>query len=93
MSGALPNEATSYQNKMVLIRNYHLFSKISEEEYESLNIVHHFLEAKKGGNLFIERSVGHAHLHPCPRCGQPTSTPDFCSFCRMIEKAQTEAAE
>ncbi len=52
-----------------------------------------FLEAKKNGNLFIERNMGHVHLHPCPRCGQPTSTPDFCSFCRMIEKAQTEAAE
>jgi uncharacterized protein (TIGR00269 family) len=46
-----------------------------------------FLEAKNGGNLFIEKSVGLSQLHPCPRCGQPTSTPDFCSFCRMIEKA------
>ncbi|MBK8823591.1 MAG: adenine nucleotide alpha hydrolase family protein [Anaerolineales bacterium] len=39
-----------------------------------------FLEAKKGGNLFIEKNLGHAHLHPCPRCGQPTSTPDFVRF-------------
>ncbi len=46
-----------------------------------------FLEAKKSGNLFIERNARQSQLHPCPKCGQPTSTPDFCSFCRMIEKA------
>jgi len=46
-----------------------------------------FLEAKKSGNLFVEKNVGKSQLHPCPKCGQPTSTPDFCSFCRMIEKA------
>jgi len=46
-----------------------------------------FLEARKSGKLFIEKNVGQSLLHPCPKCGQPTSTPDFCSFCRMIEKA------
>ena len=49
-----------------------------------------FLEAKKSGNLFIEKNMGQSQLHPCPKCGQPTSTPDFCSFCRMIEKAASE---
>ncbi|NOT03523.1 MAG: adenine nucleotide alpha hydrolase family protein [Anaerolineales bacterium] len=47
-----------------------------------------FLEAKKSGNLFLEKNVEMADLHPCPKCGQPTSTPDFCSFCRMIEKTK-----
>jgi uncharacterized protein (TIGR00269 family) len=46
-----------------------------------------FLEAKKSGKLFIEKNERQSQLHPCPKCGQPTSTPDFCSFCRMIEKA------
>jgi uncharacterized protein (TIGR00269 family) len=46
-----------------------------------------FLEAKKSGKLFLEKNVEMADLHPCPKCGQPTSTPDDCSFCRMIEKA------
>jgi len=46
-----------------------------------------FLEARKSGKLFIEKNAGQSQLHPCPKCGQPTSTPDFCSFCRMIEKA------
>ena len=47
-----------------------------------------FLEARKSGMLFVEKNERHAQLHPCPKCGQPTSTPDFCSFCRMIEKAE-----
>jgi len=51
-----------------------------------------FLEAKNKGNLFIEQSAGQSQLHPCPQCGQPTSTPDFCSFCRMIEKANGSAS-
>ena len=49
-----------------------------------------FLEAKKSGKLFIEKNERQSQLHPCPKCGQPTSTPDFCSFCRMIEKANAE---
>ena len=47
-----------------------------------------FLEAKRSGNLFLETNAQHALLHACPKCGQPTSTPDLCSFCRMIEKAK-----
>jgi uncharacterized protein (TIGR00269 family) len=46
-----------------------------------------FLEARKSGEVFVEKNVEAAHLHPCPKCGQPTSTDDFCSFCRLIEKA------
>ena len=48
-----------------------------------------FLEAKNSGKLFIEKNERLSQLHPCPKCGQPTSTPDFCSFCRMIKKADT----
>jgi uncharacterized protein (TIGR00269 family) len=49
-----------------------------------------FLEARKSGKLFVEKNTGQSQLHPCPKCGQPTSTPDFCSFCRMIDKAAAE---
>lgn len=49
-----------------------------------------FLEARKSGGLFIEKNVKLGLLHACPKCGQPTSTPDFCSFCRMIEKANVK---
>ena len=44
-----------------------------------------FLEARKSGDLFIEKSPTLAHLRPCLKCGQLTSTNDLCSFCRMIE--------
>jgi tRNA(Ile)-lysidine synthase TilS/MesJ len=50
-----------------------------------------FLEAKKRGDLFIEQNVTRALLHTCPKCAQPTSTDDLCSFCRMIEKANSTA--
>ncbi len=51
-----------------------------------------FLEAKKSGKLFKEQNLEQAHLHPCTQCGQPTSAPGKCSFCRMIEKSQTQTA-
>jgi len=46
-----------------------------------------FLEARQSGELFIEKDRGQAHLHPCEKCGQSTSAPNLCSFCRMLEKA------
>ena len=48
-----------------------------------------FLEARKRGDLFIEQNIERVHLHPCQKCGQPTSAPELCSFCRMIEKAKS----
>ena len=44
-----------------------------------------FLEARKSG-LFAEREEIQAELHLCPNCGQPTSAPGLCSFCRMISR-------
>ena len=52
-----------------------------------------FLEARKSGELFIEKNVEHAHVHPCTKCGQLTSAPGMCSFCRMIEKVNTEIVD
>jgi uncharacterized protein (TIGR00269 family) len=50
-----------------------------------------FLEARRRGDLFVEKDIEQAHLHPCLRCGQPTSAGDLCSFCRMMEKVQQTA--
>ncbi|MCA2001418.1 MAG: adenine nucleotide alpha hydrolase family protein [Chloroflexi bacterium] len=47
-----------------------------------------FLEARRSGNLFIDRNTAQIQLHPCPNCGQATSAPGLCSFCRMIEKTK-----
>jgi uncharacterized protein (TIGR00269 family) len=43
-----------------------------------------FLQAKEGG-LFAQAADRQAQeLHTCPTCGQPTSAPGECSFCRMM---------
>ncbi len=52
-----------------------------------LNFYLSFLEARKSG-LFAAQERVQAELHPCPSCGQPTSSPGLCSFCRMMEKAK-----
>lgn len=46
-----------------------------------------FLEAKERGDLFIEQTPRAGNLHPCEQCGQPTSAPELCSFCRTLKKA------
>jgi len=50
-----------------------------------------FLEARRSG-LFVEQAEVMAHLHACPNCGQPTSAPGLCTFCRMIEKVSGTVA-
>ena len=44
-----------------------------------------FLEARKSG-LFTGREEIQVELHLCPNCGQPTSAPGLCSFCRMVSQ-------
>lgn len=41
-------------DKMLLIRRYDLWRHISDEEYEALNVVHNFIEAKKGDYIYFE---------------------------------------
>jgi tRNA-5-methyluridine54 2-sulfurtransferase len=43
-----------------------------------------FLEARKSG-LFANREEIRAEMHPCPKCGQPTSAEGLCSFCKLLE--------
>jgi uncharacterized protein (TIGR00269 family) len=49
-----------------------------------------FLDAKLKGDLFQEKTIEQVNLHACPECGQATSAPGLCSFCRLIEKARAE---
>jgi uncharacterized protein (TIGR00269 family) len=44
-----------------------------------------FLQAKDQG-LFAPGASGESELHDCPQCGQPTSAPGKCTFCRLWEK-------
>ena len=43
-----------------------------------------FLRARKA-NFFNER-LEEIELQPCTNCGQPTSAPGLCAFCRLWEK-------
>jgi tRNA-5-methyluridine54 2-sulfurtransferase len=49
-----------------------------------------FLEARKQG-LFSSLAEEPKTLHVCPSCGQPTSAPGECSFCRMISKTKLDS--
>jgi uncharacterized protein (TIGR00269 family) len=43
-----------------------------------------FLQAKENGLFAAQADPGIAQLHTCPSCGQPTSAPEECSYCRMF---------
>jgi uncharacterized protein (TIGR00269 family) len=47
-----------------------------------------FLQAKEEGLFAQAADAGAAELHPCEKCGQPTSAPGECSFCRMWDKVR-----
>jgi len=49
---------------------------------EKLRFYVHFLKAKEDG-LFSPLNSVQQSLHDCPECGQPTSSPGCCSFCKM----------
>lgn len=46
----------------LLIRNYDLWAYISDEEYEELNIMHHYIEAPKGEYVYFD-SHNHNKLY------------------------------
>jgi uncharacterized protein (TIGR00269 family) len=43
-----------------------------------------FLRARDRGKVSFSEAGG-AELHPCVRCGQPTTAGDMCAFCRLWE--------
>lgn len=45
-----------------------------------------FLQAKKNGLFAQDADPDIEQLHTCPTCGQPTSAPGECAFCRMTVK-------
>jgi uncharacterized protein (TIGR00269 family) len=45
-----------------------------------------FLQAKESG-LFSPQA-SEPELHACERCGQPTTAPGDCSFCRLWDKVR-----
>jgi uncharacterized protein (TIGR00269 family) len=49
-----------------------------------------FLRAREQG-LFAEQAA-HVELNACEKCGQPTSAPGLCAFCRLWERRMTDGA-
>ena len=43
-----------------------------------------FLQAREAGEVEFPQQ-GQVDLHPCVRCGQPTTAGDTCAFCRLWE--------
>jgi uncharacterized protein (TIGR00269 family) len=65
----------------------------AERPGAKLNFYLSFLQAKEKGLLPMASARGEADeevgaggeaLHPCPTCGQPTTAPGQCAFCRMV---------
>jgi uncharacterized protein (TIGR00269 family) len=51
-----------------------------------------FLEAKAQGVLPSQVALDRAGLHPCETCGQPTSAPGQCAFCRTWDQVRSRKA-
>lgn len=48
-----------------------------------------FLEAKERGLFAAQNDPQLEQLHACPSCGQPTTAPGECAFCRMVSRKET----
>jgi uncharacterized protein (TIGR00269 family) len=51
-----------------------------------------FLQAKDQG-LFAPVAAREEELHDCPRCGQPTTAPGLCTFCRLWDSVGAATAD
>lgn len=49
----IKSKVLSFEDKLFLIRNYDLWSHLTDEEYEELNLVHRFMEAEKGAYIYF----------------------------------------
>jgi len=47
-----------------------------------------FLKAKEQG--FFQKATEQVILHACENCGQPTTAPGICTFCRLWRPAQNQ---
>ncbi len=49
----------------------------------------HFLQAREQYGIFQPQDST-VELHTCPTCGQPTTNPEQCSFCRTWERVREQ---
>lgn len=48
-----------------------------------------FLQAKESGLFDFQETPEILNLNTCPTCGQPTTSPGECAFCRMVRSLNT----
>jgi len=60
----------------------------SQRPGAKLSFYLNFLQAKENGLFSPQADLNQALLHTCPNCGQPTSAPGECAFCRMTLRFQ-----
>jgi uncharacterized protein (TIGR00269 family) len=48
-----------------------------------------FLEAKRDGLFAAQGEASRDAMHTCPRCGQPTTAPELCTFCRTWDQIRS----
>jgi tRNA-5-methyluridine54 2-sulfurtransferase len=66
-----------------------LLNQLEEERAGAkLSFYVSFLQAKEQGLFGEDGDKAQSQLHLCPSCWQPTTTPDQCTFCRMIKKGK-----
>ena len=51
-----------------------------------------FLRAKESGLFAHQDSAAQINLHNCQTCGQPTSAPEQCAFCRTWDRVRSRQA-
>ncbi len=54
MLATIQNIASATDRKMLIIKNYNLFAHLTNEDIEALDLVHTFIEAKKGDYIYFE---------------------------------------
>ncbi len=48
-----------------------------------------YVDARRHRRIrFSEDEESPPEMHPCPKCGQPTTAPGLCSFCRLWERRE-----
>lgn len=71
------------------LRYKDLLNQIEEESPATkLQFYLGFLRAREEG--FFHEQSDEVELHPCSNCGQPTSAPELCAFCRLWNGSKVE---
>ncbi|MFZ5818645.1 MAG: ATP-binding protein [Chloroflexota bacterium] len=76
-----------YATGSTTIYNKELLNRLeSQRPGAKLYFYLRFLQAREEGLFRNEEAGPPVQLNPCPACGQPTSAPGLCSFCRLVER-------